>query len=229
MPAKTFHNIFKNYRIGLLGFALFVCAILLLARAPRLRQQDGSTSPAYAIPADGSAAPMSPIAATASSASATNWQTSTGTGGPFVSAVALPINTTLTPQTFQMLNPGNAYSSEASSGAFGFTIGDTAGGQQPGWVNAEPLSPSVMAHVSINNSMTPPGGSENESLARSDTGTSGLFAISDSPGAVDDISVVNPTVSLQSTPESATAPLIGIGLLGMAWLLRRLGRSSKFA
>src|SRR5580704_13923418 len=51
MPAKSLRSSFRNYRIGLLVFALAVCAILLLPRAPRLRHPDGqSTSPATAIP-----------------------------------------------------------------------------------------------------------------------------------------------------------------------------------
>jgi hypothetical protein len=219
-------------------YDLFPSAVGMTSGSPFVETQGGGVSIAssgtadytgYAMPANASTVPMSPIGTAASSASATNWQTSTGTGAPFVIALPFPTDTPPTPQTSQMLNPGNIYSPKPSYGAFGFRVGDTAVGPQPGWVNSEPLAPSVMAQVSTNNRMPPPGGSENESRTTSETGTSGLFAISDLPGVVGESLVVRvaPSVSVRSTPEAATAPLLGIGLLGMAWMLRRLRRSSK--
>jgi hypothetical protein len=216
-------------------YDLFPSTVGLISGAPLVETQGGGVSSAsgaanytgYAMPGDASAVPMSSIGTAASTVSATNWQISTATGGPFVVAIPVPINTLLTPQTLQVWNPGNAYSPEPSYGAFGFRIGDAAAWPQLATGNTGPLSSSLMAQVSSNRPTAPSAELENENLARSEPGTSALLAISNSRGAVGDVLVVKAPGSVPSAPEAATAPLLGIGLLGMAWMLRRLARSSK--
>jgi len=119
-------------------------------------------------------------------------------------------------QILQIWNSGSLHPGEPSYSPSGFAIGDTAGRQFPTQVNAGPSFLSLTLPLS--------GFWGNPGLVGLRSGavpSSTTLTLTDGQDAAIDINLVG---SVPNAPESGTTALVGIGLLGIAWKLRRSRR-----
>jgi hypothetical protein len=174
------------------------------------------------------------IGTTAVSALAPDPPPLTGVAGPSGSIAPFRTNAPVEWQTLQVLNPGGAYSTELSYSPFGFVNWGAAGRQQlTAQGNGEPVSLSLTLQAAANRFVPLPSSQGYPGLAGLGSGaalSSGLLPSTDVQGAfIDALTVdpassgsVDPDGSGKGTPEPATAVLLGMGFLGMSWMIRCL-------
>ena len=169
----------------------------------------------YAMP-KASEASMSPIVSAELSDLAPNQRPLIDAAWPFGGIELFPTDAPVDWQTLQIWNSGSLDPVDLSYGLSGFAIGDTPGRLLTTQASAGPsfLSPTIPLSGSWGNlGLVGLGGGAVPS--------SMTLTATEGQNSPIDINLVGP---VQNAPESDTSALIGIGSLGVAWMLRRSRR-----